>query len=80
MKLEIFSETILSFRNRTPYHPFTIVTVAGRKYEIDRPDAIVERDGMAVYAAPGGIPVIFDHEGVSEIIGDLATSEPSVNF
>ena len=80
MKLEIFSETILSFRKRTPYHPFAIVTVTGEKYEIDRPDAIVERDGMAVYAAPGGIPVIFDHEGVSEIIGDLANRDTKVNF
>ena len=28
--------------------------------------------GVALFAAPGGVPVIFDHEGVSEVIGDLA--------
>jgi hypothetical protein len=26
---------------------------------------------VAVYIAPGGVPVIFDHEGVSQVIGDL---------
>jgi hypothetical protein len=27
---------------------------------------------VGLFAGPGGVPVIFDHEGVSEIIGDLA--------
>jgi hypothetical protein len=31
----------------------------------------VVRDGVAVYVAAGGVPVIFDHEGVSQVIGDL---------
>jgi hypothetical protein len=29
-------------------------------------------DGVAVFLGPGGVPVIFDHEGVSEVIGDLS--------
>jgi len=38
---------------------------------VDHPDALVVRDGVAIYVAPGGIPVLFDHEGVSQIVGDL---------
>lgn len=40
--------------------------------EHDHFDAIVVRDGMAMFAAPGGIPVIFDHESVDQVVGDLA--------
>lgn len=54
------------------YYPFTVVTVGGNRHEVDHPEAIVEREGMAIYIAPGRVPVIFDSEGVSEIIGDLA--------
>jgi hypothetical protein len=27
---------------------------------------------VALFAGPGGVPVIFDYEGVSEVVGDLA--------
>ena len=67
-----FAGTIRAFRQRTPFRPFTVVTVSGGRYEIDHPEAILERDGVALFAGPGGIPVIFDHEGVSEVVGDLS--------
>jgi hypothetical protein len=72
MDREIFTGTIRALRQRTPFRPFTVVTVSGGRYELDHSEAILERDGVAVYAGPGGVPVIFDHEGVSEVVGDLA--------
>lgn len=72
MDRETFAGTIRTLRQRTPFRPFTIVTVSGSRYEIDYADAILEREGVALFAAPGGIPVILDHEGVSEIVGDLS--------
>lgn len=72
MDREVFAGTIRAFRDRTPFKPFTVVTVSGGRYEIDHSEAILERDGIALYAGPGGVPVIFDHEGVSEVVGDLA--------
>ena len=72
MDRETFGGTIRAYRQRAPYRPFTVVTVAGSRYEIDHPEAILERDGVALFAGPGGVPVIFDHEGVSEIVGGLA--------
>ncbi|MGL4550607.1 MAG: hypothetical protein ACRC33_05430 [Gemmataceae bacterium] len=72
MDRETFTETIRAFRNRTPFKSFTIVTVSGNRHEIDFPDAIVVREGLAIFAGPGGVPVIFDYDGVSEVIGDLS--------
>ena len=72
MDPETFTETIRAFKHQTPFRPFTVVTVSGNKYEVDHGDALAVKDGVALYLAPGGIPVIFDHEGVSEVIGDLS--------
>jgi hypothetical protein len=66
-----FDQTLVAFQKRTPYRPFTVVLVNGDRYEVDHPGALVVRDGVAVYIAPTGVPVIFDHEGVSQVIGDL---------
>jgi hypothetical protein len=45
--------------------------VNGDRFEVDIPDALVVRDGVAIYLGPLGIPVIFDYVGVSQFIGDL---------
>ncbi len=61
-----------AFRNRKPFQPFTVAMVNGDRLEIDHPEALAVRDGVALFASPGGAPVIFDHDGVSQIIGDLS--------
>ena len=71
METQTFDETMLALKGRIPFRPFTVALVNGHCYEVDHADAFVIRDGVAIYVAPGGIPVIFDHEGVSEIVGDL---------
>lgn len=48
------------------------VTVSGNRHEVDHSDALAVNDGVALFAGPGGVPVIFDFEGVSEVIGDLS--------
>lgn len=72
MDRETFNGTIRAFRNRTPFRPFTVAMVNGDRLEVDHPEALAVRDGLALFAAPGNIPVIFDNEGVSQVIGDLA--------
>ena len=72
MDRETFTETIRAFRNRAPFKPFTVVTVSGNRYEVDFPDALAVREGLAIFVGPGRVPVFFDNEGVSEVIGDLA--------
>ncbi len=72
MTPDTFNQTMTAFRRRVPFRPFTVVLVNGDRFEIDFPDAFYARDGVSVYIAPGGVPVIFDHEGVAQFIGDLA--------
>jgi hypothetical protein len=72
MDRETFTETIRAFRNRTPFKPFTVVTVSGSRYEVDFPEALAVRDGLAILVGPGRVPVFFDNDGVSEVIGDLS--------
>ncbi len=72
MDRETFDVTIKTFRNRKPFRPFTVAMVDGDRLAVDHPEALAVRHGIALFAAPGGIPVIFDHEGVSQVLGDLA--------
>ena len=72
MDRHTFDGTIRAFRDRRPFRPFTVAMVDGDRLEIDHADALVVRDGVAIFAGPGGVPVIFDYEGVSQVIGDLS--------
>lgn len=72
MTVENFDQTLKVFQDRTPYRPFTVVLHSGKQFEVDHPRALVFRDGVALFAGPGGIPYIFDHEGVEHFAGDLA--------
>src|SRR5437879_13743227 len=72
MSAGFFDETVNAFITRTPFQPFTVVLVNGNRFEVDHPRALAYRGGgRALYLAPGAIPVIFDNEGVSEIVGDV---------
>jgi hypothetical protein len=79
MDRETFTETIRGFMNRSPFRPFTLVTVSGNRHEVDHVNALAFNDGVAVLIGPGGVPVFFDFEGVSEIIGDLSGRRPKRN-
>ena len=65
--LEVLSE-------RRPFHPYTIELNGGQRFEVDHPRALAVRDGVAVYFAPGGIPYWFDHESVTTIVGNTAST------
>ena len=73
MDRETFTNTIQAFKHRAPFRPFTVAMVNGDRLEVDYADALAVRDGMALFAAPSNVPVIFDHEGVSQVIGDLSS-------
>jgi hypothetical protein len=76
MTADNFNQTLTAFQQRSPFRPFTVVLASGTRFEIDHPGALVFRDGVAVFVGPGGIPVIFDHEGVEHFFGELA-GQPS---
>lgn len=66
-----FDKALAVLRQRIPFRPFTVVLVNGDRLEVDHPGALMVRDGVAFYFGPGGIPVLFDHEGVWQFVGDL---------
>lgn len=72
METDYFDRALAAFRQRVPFRPFTVALVNGDRFEVDHPGALVVRDGVAVFIGPGGVPVVFDHEGVSQFVGDLS--------
>jgi len=74
MDRDTFDNTIRTFKHRTPFCPFTVAMVNGDRLEVDHPDALALRDGVGLFVGPGGVPVVFEHEGVSQVISDLAES------
>lgn len=70
MDAENFQNALNSLRRRKPFRPFTVELVSGDRFEVDFPDALLFRDGVAVFVGPGGVPVLFDHEGVSQLTGE----------
>ena len=53
---------------------FTVDLNGGQRFEVDHPEALIIRDGVALFMAPGGIPYWFDHESVNQIIGAPANN------
>jgi hypothetical protein len=72
MDRDTFTATITAFENRKPFKPFTVALADGDRYEVDRPNVLAVREGIAILIAPGAVSIFFDHEGVSRVIGDLS--------
>ena len=64
-----FERTLRAFQRRAPFRSFTVELVSGDRFQVDHPEALVLRDGVAVFIAAGGVPTLFDHEGVCQIVG-----------
>ncbi|GEM_PF-5166035 len=47
--MQNFDQTLNAFKNRQPFQPFTVVMADGDCFKADFPNALVGRDGMAVY-------------------------------
>jgi len=76
MTAEHFDETLGMLMSRLPFQAFTIELVTGQRYDVDSPHSTAFKAGAAVLLAPGGAPVFFDHESVSQIIHSPAHSAP----
>lgn len=72
MTSEHFDQLLIALHERQPFRPFTVELAGGHQFEVDHPRAMVIRNGVAVYLKPGGIPVWFDHDSVTQIVDDIA--------
>ncbi len=75
MTAENFASVLEGLRRLQPFRMFTVELHGGRRFEVDHPAALVVRDGVAVFLAPGGVPIWFDHESVNQIIGAAAGTQ-----
>jgi hypothetical protein len=74
MTSENFDNVLSGLLQVRPFRFFTVELKSGDRFEVDGPNAMVFRDGVAVFLAPGGVPVWFDHDSVSQFIGAPAGS------
>lgn len=66
MELSNFQRSLRAFQRQVPFRPFTVALVNGDRFQVAPPEALVVRDGVAVFIAAGGEPWLFDHESVSQ--------------
>jgi hypothetical protein len=76
MTAEHFQTTVRALRRRTPFKPYVVELVSGDRVQVDHPEALVIRGGVAVFVNVAGAPVIFDHEGVGQVFADSADAPP----
>jgi hypothetical protein len=67
MTADNFDNALRTLQHAQPFALFTVELNNGHRFEVDSPFALVVRDGVAVYVAPGGIPVLFDQNSVNII-------------
>lgn len=65
-----FERSLRALQRRTPFRSFAVALINGDGFQVDHPDALILRDGLAVFVAAGGVPTLFDHESVSQLVGE----------
>jgi hypothetical protein len=75
MNSSAFERSLRAFQRRQPFQPFTVALLNGDRVQVDHPEALVVRGGMAVFIAAGGVPTLFDHEGVSDFVGEFTPKD-----
>jgi hypothetical protein len=70
MDSDHFERSLRAFQRRIPFRPFTVALVDGDRIRVDHPEAMALRDGVAVFVAAGGVPTLFDHASVGQLVGE----------
>jgi hypothetical protein len=70
MEAAQFERSLRAFQRQTPFRPFTVALVNGDRFQVDHPEALVLRGGAAVFIDAGGVPTLFDHTSVSQLVGE----------
>jgi hypothetical protein len=70
MTAKNFDKALQAYQKRRPFRPFRVRFVSGEHLDVDHPEAVVIRGGVGVYVSRTGVPTLFDHDGVSEVVGE----------
>jgi hypothetical protein len=71
----MFTTVLDDLRQMPPFRAFTVELHGGRRFEVDQAGALVVRDGVAVFLAPRGVPIWFDHDSVNQITAAPANTQ-----
>ncbi|MSU76547.1 MAG: hypothetical protein EXS16_00475 [Gemmataceae bacterium] len=69
MDAKAFDLALRSFANRRPFKPFVVEFSSGTRLEVEHPEALVTRHGVAIHFATDGNPTLFDQDSVSQVTG-----------
>jgi hypothetical protein len=69
MIVENFETALRSFARRKPFQPYLVEFASGGVVQIDHPEAVALRDGLAVFRRPDGTFTLFDCHGVTRLEG-----------
>jgi hypothetical protein len=67
MTTEHFEKIVRAFQKRAPFRSFMVELVSGTRIDVDHPEALVFRGGVAVYLSATGVPTLFDHESAAQV-------------
>lgn len=67
MTAEHFERVTRAFQKRVPFRSFLVELVSGSRVEVDHPEALVLRAGVAAYISADGVPTMFDHDAVAKV-------------
>jgi hypothetical protein len=70
MTADHFEKTLVAYQKRKPFRSFRVRFTSGEHIDVDHPEAVVIRGGIGVYVSAKGVPKLFDHESVSEVLGE----------
>ena len=65
MQSEGFERSLRTLTRRQPFLPFTVELTSGSRFQVDHPEALMVRNGVAVYFAADGEIMLFDHDTVA---------------
>jgi hypothetical protein len=65
-----FERVLSQLHRRAPFRPFVVELLNGDRVEVDHPEALIVRGGVAVFVAADGTPTLFDHESVNSFVAN----------
>jgi hypothetical protein len=77
MEADNFERLLRALSHRRPFRSYTVEFNSGETIEVDHPEALIVRAGVAVYLSADGTPAWFDHLGVSRVVGAVDQSSAS---
>ena len=70
--MDAIDRGLRAFARRVPFQPFVVELTSGSQFQVLHPEALAFSNGVAMHIGVDGIPRIFDHRSVSQMVGLMA--------